>query len=114
MVHFVRLYQALLGLALLVAVPVALISDTPRPWWGVVVAALPMAIHFSVRLSFRPRPRTRWLMPQQVITLGGLGLTINPEVVAEPSMPATALATALTVALYIYLFKVWRADRRDD
>lgn len=112
--RLIRLYQAFLALSLLIALPLALLAQAPRPWWGVVIAAVPMALHFSLRLSFKPRPRTRWLMPQQVITLGGLGLTVNPEVVADPSWPATSLATALVIALYIYLFKIWRADLPDS
>lgn len=111
--RFVSLYQGLLALAVLIALPAALLSEAPRPWWGALLAALPMALHFTLRLSFKPRPRTRWLMPQQVITLGGLGLTVNPEVVSEPSWPATAVATALVICLYVYLFKVWRADPQE-
>ncbi|PTY36006.1 hypothetical protein BGP77_01390 [Saccharospirillum sp. MSK14-1] len=108
--RFVPLYQALIGLSLAVALLAILLSEATRPWWGVIIAALPMALHFTLRLSFKPRPRTRWLMPQQVITLGGLGLTVNPDVIEQPSWLATALATALVICLYLYLFKVWRAD----
>ncbi|GGX39585.1 hypothetical protein [Saccharospirillum salsuginis] len=111
---YVRLHQALLVLSLLLAVPAAFIADRPQPWWGVIVAALPMALHFTVRLSFKAGPRKRWLMPQQVFTLGGLGLTINPEVIEQPSWLATALATALVVALYVYLFKVWRVGPPEE
>ncbi|WP_108125058.1 hypothetical protein [Saccharospirillum mangrovi] len=110
MTNFVRGYQALIAVSLLLALLEILLNDANRPWWGLLLAALPMALHFTVRLSFKPRPRTRWLMPQQVITLGGLGMTVNPEVVAEPSWLATVLAAALVIALYVYLFKVWKAD----
>lgn len=107
--RFIRLYQALIVTALIIALPAGFIADTPRPWWGVVLAALPMALHFSLRLSFRPRPRTRWLMPQQVFTLGGLGLTMNPDLIDNPSWFATGLATALVICLYVYLVRFWSA-----
>lgn len=110
MQRFVPFYQALIGLSLAVALLALVLSEATRPWWGVIVAAVPMALHFTLRLSFKARPRTRWLMPQQVITLGGLGLTVNPEIIEQPSWLATSLATALVIGLYIYLFKVWRAD----
>lgn len=113
-VSFVRGYQALLILSFLAAIPAIVFATRPQPWWGVIVAALPMALHFTIRLSFRAGPRKRWLMPQQVFTLGGLGLTINPEVIEQPSWMATALATALVVALYFYLFKVWRVDPPEE
>lgn len=111
MTNFVRSYQSLIAICMVLAVLEILWRDANRPWWGLLLAALPMALHFTVRLSFKARPRTRWLMPQQVITLGGLGMTVNPAVVEQPSWLATALATALVIALYIYLFKVWKADR---
>lgn len=114
MPRFVSFYQGLIGLSLVVAIALIMVADAPRPWWGVVLAAAPMALHFTLRLSFKARPRTRWLMPQQVITLGGLGLTVNPEVIDQPSWLATLLATALVIGLYIYLFKIWRADPPDS
>lgn len=107
MQRFVPCYQTLIALSLLVSLLAILLSEAIQPWLGVMVTASPMALHFTLRLSFKPRPRTRWLMPQQVITLGGLGLTVNPELIEQPSWSATLLATALVICLYFYLFKVW-------
>jgi hypothetical protein len=110
MKYFVPGYQVFLALCLFGGLAAALLSEAPYAWWGVVVAAVPMALHFTLRLSFKPRPRTRWLMPQQVITLGGLGITLNPDIVGEPNVFALALTCALVIGLYVYLIKVWRAD----
>lgn len=120
---FMRAYTGLLGVAATVAV-LALLSGAPAaPWWGVLLAVAPMALHFTLRATLTGRPRKRWLMPQQVFTIGGLGLTMNPDSVEQPSILASGLAAALVVMLYIYVLKVWRkgveqdngeADRSDD
>lgn len=120
---FMRAYTGLLGVAATVA-GLALLSGAPAaPWWGVLLAVAPMALHFTLRATLTGRPRKRWLMPQQVFTIGGLGLTMNPDSVEQPSILASGLAAALVVMLYIYVLKVWRkgveqdngeADRSDD
>jgi hypothetical protein len=53
-------------------------------------------------------------MPQQVITIGGLGMTINPDMVEQPSILATGLAAALVVMLYVYVLRVWRQGVEQD
>lgn len=110
MKYFLPVYQAFIALALFGGLAAALLSEMPYAWWGVVVSAVPMALHFTLRLSFKARPRTRWLMPQQVITLGGLGITLNPDIVGEPNLLALAITCALVIGLYVYLIKIWRAD----
>ncbi|HET8904937.1 MAG TPA: hypothetical protein VFN16_13160 [Saccharospirillum sp.] len=120
---FMRAYTGLLGVAATVAV-LALVSGAPAaPWWGVLLAVAPMALHFTLRATVTGRPRKRWLMPQQVFTIGGLGLTMNPDSVEQPSILASGLAAALVVMLYIYVLNVWRkgveqdsgdADKSDD
>lgn len=109
-----RAYTGLLGVAATVAV-LALLSGAPAaPWWGVLLAVTPMALHFILRATLTGRPRKRWLMPQQVFTIGGLGLTMNPDSVEQPSILASGLAAALVVMLYIYVLKVWRKGVEQD
>ncbi len=111
---FMRAYTGLLGVAATVAV-LALLSGAPAgPWWGVLLAVAPMALHFILRATLTGRPRKRWLMPQQVFTIGGLGLTMNPDSVEQPSILASGLAAALVVMLYIYVLKVWRKGAEED
>lgn len=120
---FMRAYTGLLGVATTVAILALLNGAEPTPWWGVLLAVAPMALHFTLRATLTGRPRKRWLMPQQVFTIGGLGLTMNPDSVEQPSILASGLAAALVVMLYIYVLKVWRkgveqdsgdAERSDD
>lgn len=120
---FMRAYTGLLGVAATVAILALLNGAEPTPWWGVLLAVAPMALHFTLRATLTGRPRKRWLMPQQVFTIGGLGLTMNPDSVEQPSILASGLAAALVVMLYIYVLKVWRkgveqdsgdAERSDD
>lgn len=111
---FMRAYTGLLGVAA-AAAGLALLSGAPAaPWWGVLLAVAPMALHFTLRATLTGRPRKRWLMPQQVFTIGGLGLTMNPDSVEQPSILASGLAAALVVMLYIYVLKVWRKGVEQD
>ncbi|MEX1213502.1 hypothetical protein [Saccharospirillum sp.] len=111
---FLRAYTGLLGVATTVAILALLNGTDPAPWWGVLLAVAPMALHFTLRATLTGRPRKRWLMPQQVFTIGGLGLTINPDSVEQPSILASGLAAALVVMLYIYVLKVWRRGVEQD
>ncbi|MEX0623912.1 MAG: hypothetical protein WD251_08415, partial [Saccharospirillum sp.] len=111
---FLRAYTGLLGVAATVAILALLNGTDPAPWWGVLLAVAPMALHFTLRATLTGRPRKRWLMPQQVFTIGGLGLTINPDSVEQPSILASGLAAALVVMLYIYVLKVWRRGVEQD
>jgi hypothetical protein len=111
---FIRLYTGLLGVAATAAAVALVNAAAPAPWWGVLVAVAPMALHFGLRATLTGRPRKRWLMPQQVITIGGLGMTINPDMVEQPSILATGLAAALVVMLYVYVLRVWRQGVEQD
>jgi len=111
---FMRAYTGLLGVAATVAILALLNGSEPAPWWGVLLAVAPMALHFTLRATLPGRPRKRWLMPQQVFTIGGLGLTMNPDSVEQPSILASGLAAALVVMLYIYVLKVWRKGVEQD
>lgn len=111
---FLRAYTGLLGVAATVAILALLNGSDPAPWWGVLLAVAPMALHFTLRATLTGRPRKRWLMPQQVFTIGGLGLTMNPDSVDQPSILASGLAAALVVMLYIYVLKVWRRGVEQD
>ncbi|MEP4546934.1 MAG: hypothetical protein ABJ000_12205 [Saccharospirillum sp.] len=111
---FMRAYTGLLGVAATVAILALLNGSEPAPWWGVLLAVAPMALHFTLRVTLTGRPRKRWLMPQQVFTIGGLGLTMNPDAVEQPSILASGLAAALVVMLYIYVLKVWRKGVEQD
>jgi len=111
---FIRAYTGLLGVAGMAAMLGLIYAADPAPWWGVLLAAAPMGIHFGLRKTPAGTGRKRWLMPQQVITVGGLGMTINPEVVGQSSILASGLAAALVVMLYVYLFKVWRHGVEQD
>jgi hypothetical protein len=111
---FLRAYTGLLGVAAAAAILALIYGASPAPWWGVLLAVAPMAVHFGVQATLTGRPRKRWLMPQQVFTIGGLGMTMNPDMVGQPSILASGLAAALVVMLYIYLLKVWRQGVEQD